>query len=74
MSRWVGGWVNAARDRAQQDASVKRVTVTQTHAVLHSDPSNLLLTKWLSVYWSYGTPTQLRPSRPDDTQSHRGLS
>lgn len=58
---------------AQQDASVKRVIETQAHAVLHSDPCNLLLTKWLSVYWSYGTQTQLKLSCPDNAQSQWGL-
>lgn len=52
---------------AQQDASVRRVIETQAHVVLHSDPCNLLLTKWLSVYWSYGIQTQLRLCRPDNT-------
>lgn len=65
--------MRAARDKAQQDASGKRVIETQAHAVLHSDPCNLLPTKWLSVYWSYGTQAQLRLSRPDNTQSHWGL-
>lgn len=67
--RAASGWVGeCSQRRAQQDASIKRVIGTQAHVVLHSDPCNLLLSKWLSVY-----EHNLRPSRPDTTQSQQGL-
>jgi len=48
-----------------------RVIETRSHAVLHADPTNLLLTRWLSSYRSYGAARRLKHNGAPHTPGPR---